>query len=200
MVTGGNKSYSTNPLEQFGIWFREARKSGEKEPEAMALSTVDGSGRPSLRMVLFRDYKAGGFCFFTNYDSRKARQIIQNPHAAVLFYWPGLLRQVRVEGKIRKLSARISDQYFNSRPPGSRISACISPQSSVIPDRELLEAMHESFRNDLGGKLPKRPPNWGGYILVPELFEFWVGRENRLHDRVQYRKQKGKWIQERLAP
>jgi pyridoxamine 5'-phosphate oxidase len=182
------------------MWIREARKSGEKEPEAMALSTVDECGRPALRMVLFKDFKAGGLCFFTNYDSRKARQISQNPYAALLFYWPGLFRQVRVEGKIRKLSARISDQYFSSRPLGSRISACISPQSSVIPGREFLVAMLESFANDLGGRLPTRPQNWGGYILVPDLFEFWVGRENRLHDRIQYRKQKRKWIQERLAP
>ncbi|MCX6283415.1 MAG: pyridoxamine 5'-phosphate oxidase [Bacteroidetes bacterium] len=189
-----------DPMILFGKWYEEARKNEEHEPEAMALATADDEGRPSLRMVLFRDISKTGLCFFTNYDSRKAIQLKLNPYSSLLVYWPKLYRQVRVEGKVRKAPAVVSDDYFNSRPLGSRISACISPQSAVIPDRLFLEAMHEAFSKDLGGKPPKRPANWGGYIFVPDRFEFWMGRENRLHDRIQYRKKRNNWIIERLAP
>ena len=187
-------------MKLFGNWYELAGISGVEEPEAMALATADDQGRPSVRMVLFKDISRNGLVFFTNYGSRKAIQIKANACASVLFYWPGLFRQIRIEGKIRKTSAKVSDDYFNSRPLGSRISACISPQSSVIPDRLFLEAMHEAFSKDLQGKAPRRPDNWGGYILVPERFEFWTGRENRLHDRIQYRKGRSGWIIERLAP
>jgi len=190
----------TDPFIQFRKWFSEARESGENEPEAMSLATSDENGRPSVRMVFFRDFSPEGFCFFTNYESRKAIQIGKNPYAALLFYWQRISRQVRIEGKIKKVSLGISDQYFNSRPAGSRISACISPQSAVIPDRLFLEAMHDAFSKDLGDKEPQRPSNWGGYILIPDRFEFWTGRDNRLHDRVQFRKVKDRWIAERLAP
>jgi len=194
------ESLQDDPVKQFREWFDLAKKSGEHEPEAMALATADEDGRPSLRMVLFKDVSSLGFCFFTNYESRKAIQLKANPFASLLFYWPGLYRQVRIEGKVKKAPAKTSDDYFNSRNEGSRVSACISPQSSVIPDRIFLEAMHDAFTRDLGGKAPERPSNWGGYILVPDRFEFWTGRENRLHDRIQYRKVNNGWIAERLAP
>jgi len=189
-----------DPMILFRAWFREAKVSSEHEPEAMALATADEDGRPSLRMVLYKDINADGLYFFTNYGSRKALQLASNPFASLLFYWPALYRQVRVEGRVRKTAAKISGDYFDSRPLGSRISACISPQSAVVPDRLFLEAMHESFAKDLGSKSPERPENWGGYMLIPDRFEFWTGRENRLHDRIQYRKSKSGWINERLAP
>ncbi|MCX6240199.1 MAG: pyridoxamine 5'-phosphate oxidase [Bacteroidetes bacterium] len=189
-----------DPVKQFRSWFELAKQSGEHEPEAMALATVDDTGRPSVRMVLFRDLRPDGFCFFTNYESRKAVHLGSNPFASILFYWPMLYRQVRVEGRVKKVSVKLSDDYFNSRPAGSRISACISPQSSVIPDRLFIEAMYEAFKMDLGGNLPRKPVNWGGYVLVPDLFEFWTGMEDRLHDRIQYRKGRSGWVIERLAP
>lgn len=189
-----------DPMKQFRLWFELAKQNGGHEPEAMALATADDKGRPSVRMVLFRDIKPEGFYFFTNFESRKAMHLRSNRYAALLFYWPGLYLQVRMEGKIKKVAAKLSDDYFHSRPLGSRISASISPQSSVIPDRLFLEAMHESFSNDLGSGDPERPANWGGYMLIPNRFEFWTGRENRLHDRIQYRKIKSGWIIERLAP
>jgi pyridoxamine 5'-phosphate oxidase len=188
------------PVKLFKTWLKEARLKSEHEPEAMVLATADEDGRPSARMVLYKEVNEDGFCFFTNYGSRKALHLASNPYASLLFYWPGLYRQVRVEGKVKKAPAKVSDDYFASRPLGSRISACISPQSAVIPDRIFLEAMHESFARDLGGKAPERPGNWGGYILVPDRIEFWTGKENRLHDRIQYRKSKSEWIIERLAP
>jgi len=196
----GSERMQNDPIKQFRDWYDLAGKWAEPEPDAMALATADEEGRPSVRMVLFKDISRDGLCFFTNLGSRKALQLQKNPFAALLFYWPELFRQVRIEGKVRKVSSKISDDYFNSRPLGSRISACISPQSAVIPDRLFLEAMHDSFSRDLGRKAPQRPVNWGGYILVPDRFEFWTGRENRLHDRIQYRKARSGWIIERLAP
>ena len=196
----GSEKLQKDPMKHFRSWFKVAKNSDQHEPEAMALATADENGRPSVRMVLFREVSRDGLCFFTNFESRKALHLSSNPYASLLFYWPELYRQVRVEGKIKKASAKLSDDYFNTRPLGSRISACISPQSSVIPDRLFLEAMHESFSKDLGHEAPQRPGNWGGYILVPDRFEFWTGRENRLHDRIQYRKGRSGWIIERLAP
>ena len=198
--SGNNAIPGKDPLKLFKAWLKEAGSKSEHEPEAMALATADEDGRPSVRMVFYKDVNEAGFCFFTNYGSRKALQLASNHFASLLFYWPGLYRQVRVEGKVRKTPTKVSDDYFDSRPLGSRISACISPQSAVVPDRLFLEAMHESFARDLGRKAPQRPENWGGYILVPDRIEFWTGRENRLHDRIQYRKSKSGWIEERLAP
>jgi len=189
-----------DPVKQFRSWYALAGKNGEHEPEAMALATADDKGRPSVRMVLFKDISKEGLCFFTNYDSRKAVELTLNPYASLLFYWPGLYRQVRVEGKVKKAPVKLSDSYFNSRPIGSRISASISPQSRVIPDRFFLEARHEAFFKDLGDDHPQRPLNWGGFLLIPDRFEFWTGKENRLHDRILYRKGKSGWIIERLAP
>lgn len=190
----------SDPMKLFRKWLKQAKDAGEHEPEAMALATADEHGRPGLRMVLFRDESERGLCFFTNYESRKAIDLEKNPRAALMFYWPGIYKQVRVEGRVVKAPAAVSDRYFGSRPMGSRVSACVSPQSSVVPDRIFLEAMHEAFMKDLGGRDPKRPDNWGGYILIPERFEFWTGMENRLHDRILFRKSKKEWVAERLAP
>jgi len=190
----------TNPVKLFRSWFKEAIVAGEHEPEAMALATTGKNGRPGVRMVLFKDFITDGFTFFTNYESRKAIEIEHTPYGSLLFYWPKLYRQVRVEGKIRKAPAIVSDRYFGSRPLENRISACISPQSAVIPDHLFLDAMHEAFRKDLGTSEPDRPETWGGFLLIPDRFEFWTGRENRLHDRIQYRKTRKGWIIEWLAP
>jgi len=198
--SGEKEIYEKDPLNLFKAWLKEARSKSEHEPEAMALATADEEGRPAVRMVLYKEVNQDGFCFFTNYGSRKALHLAANPYASLLFYWPGLYRQVRIEGKVRKAASKISDDYFDSRPLGSRISASISPQSAVVPDRMFLEAMHESFAKDLGKNAPQRPSNWGGYILTPDRIEFWTGRDNRLHDRILYSKSKSAWIIERLAP
>lgn len=195
-----NEKLPKDPLQLFGKWFNLAKSSGEHEPEAMALATSDSGGRPSVRMVLYKDVLPGMFCFFTNYESRKGAELKANPNASLLFYWPGLYRQVRIEGKVKKCSAEVSDRYFYSRPLGSRISASVSPQSSVIPDRLFIEAMADAFKRDLGPNEPERPGNWGGFILAPEKIEFWNGKENRLHERILYRKSKQKWVVEMLAP
>lgn len=188
----------TNPFGQFRVWFADALQHIE-EPNAMALATVGSDGIPSVRMVLLKQFDDTGFVFFTNYNSKKGRQLNENPKAALLFYWPELERQVRVEGSVEMLSASDSDVYFASRPPKSRVSAVISPQSSVIPSRQFLE---EKFNDTLKqhSKELFRPSYWGGYLVKPVLFEFWQGREHRLHDRIQYRLSENGWITERLAP
>ncbi len=197
-ITG--EKQPADPLKLFRSWYHLAKSSGEHEPEAMALATADIQGKPSLRMLLYKDVLPSGFCFFTNYESRKGIEILSNPNASLLFYWPGLYRQVRIEGNIKKCPSRISDNYFNSRPLGSRISASVSPQSAVIPDRLFIEAMAEAFQRDLNQNEPKRPANWGGFVLIPNRMEFWTGRENRLHERILYRKSGKVWITEILAP
>lgn len=188
-----------NPFEQFGIWFREAGKAGIAEPNAMALATAEAVGMPSVRMVLLKEVDKNGFIFYTNYNSRKGRQLSKNDQAALLFYWELVGRQVRVEGRIEKISDASSDQYFQSRPRESQASAIVSQQSYVIEGRENLELsffkLLESDKQQL-----KRPDSWGGYKLHPLLFEFWQGREHRLHDRIQYRLADGIWIRERLSP
>ena len=193
-------SVTSDPLQQFKVWFKEALKSGTEEPNAMVLSTADPEGNVSARVVLLKGIDQGGFVFFTNYHSRKGMQIESNPKAALTFHWQGIERQIRVEGVIKKTSRKESETYFNSRPADNRVSTCISPQSSVIPDREFLESMREGFILDLEGAVPQCPPDWGGYRLKPTLVEFWQGRAHRLHDRIQYRKSGKKWIVERLAP
>ncbi len=189
-----------SPFDQFDIWMREAVNSMIPDPNAMTLATSTFEGKPSARIVLLKKYSDKGFAFFTNYESRKAKNIIQNPYGALVFYWPELERQVRVEGKIRRTSDDESDQYFKTRPEGSKIGAWASPQSSVIPNRKYLERLMADFEEELKGRTIKRPPNWGGYILVPNLFEFWQGRPNRLHDRIQYSLINKQWKIERLAP
>jgi pyridoxamine 5'-phosphate oxidase len=189
-----------DPLEQFSRWYGEAVAAKTEEPNAMILSTSGKSGIVSARVVLLKGVERNGFVFFTNYDSRKGEQLAYNPRAALTFFWPKVERQVRVEGKVVKVSRRESNAYFNSRPLDSRISACVSPQSSVIPDRSFLEAMREGFILDLDDQEPECPPNWGGYLLKPSLIEFWQGRAHRLHDRIRFRKKGALWTVERLAP
>jgi pyridoxamine 5'-phosphate oxidase len=189
-----------NPFLQLKSWMDEAIASQVYEPTAMNMATAGGDGRPSSRIVLLKELSEEGLVFFTNYESKKGKDLFQNPYAAILFFWPELERQTRVEGKVEKISAKESDIYFKSRPTGSQIGANISPQSQVIPSRELLEKKQTEFAKKFDGKEIPRPPHWGGYILVPDKFEFWQGRESRLHDRLQFNLAGGEWKLERLAP
>lgn len=191
---------STDPINQFEIWFKEALRSEALEPNAMTLSTATPEGKPSSRVVLLKQIQNNGFVFFTNYDSKKGKQIEQNPYAALNFIWHELERQVKVEGKIRKISDKESDYYFDVRPPRSKLGAWASPQSEEIPNREYLENIVSDFERRFEGTTVKRPINWGGYILEPTLIEFWQGRSSRLHDRIQYLLVDGKWKIARLAP
>lgn len=191
-----------DPIRQFAAWYDAAVAAGVPEPEAMTLSTATPDGRPSARVVLLRGFDAAGFCFFTNYDSRKGRELAANPHAAVTFHWADLERQVRIEGRVTRTTAAESDAYFRTRPSTSRIGAWSSPQSEVIADRAALEALFERFRAEHpdDASIP-RPPNWGGFRLVPERMEFWQGRPSRLHDRLVFRRtDRGTWDLSRLAP
>lgn len=189
-----------NPIDQFGLWLDDALLAEVNEPNAMILSTVSSEGKPSSRVVLLKAFDDNGFTFFTNYKSRKALQIEQTPFGALLFFWPELERQVRIEGRINKVSQPESDEYFNSRPEGNKIGAWVSPQSNVIPSRAFLESIKLVIEDQFANKTISRPPNWGGYRLNPYLIEFWQGRQSRLHDRVQYTLLKEKWKIERLAP
>lgn len=190
-----------DPIRQFQGWYAEAASSAVAEVNAMALATATPDGWPSVRMLLLRGVDERGFTFFTNYDSRKARELDANPHAAMVFFWHELERQVRVEGRVERVAAEESDHYFASRPAGSRLGAWASPQSAVIPGREVLEAQFRELERRYAGAVIPRPANWGGYRLVPEALEFWQGRPNRLHDRLRYsRSDRGGWRIERLAP
>ncbi len=194
----GLQNAAEHPLDQFKEWFTAYRKVAQRDYNAMVLSTASPGNRPSSRVVLLKGIDKGGFEFFTNYTSAKGRQIDQNPYVALNFYWPELERQVRIEGCAERISAQESEAYFNSRPAGSRIGAIASPQSEVI-DREELEKQVEALAQLEESEL-KRPENWGGYRVMPNLFEFWQGRESRLHDRIQYLPKGEKWIKQRLAP
>lgn len=191
---------SADPIAQFEFWLNEAIESQLPEPNAMTLATSTFEGKPSARVVLLKQFNTEGFSFFTNYDSRKGKNLLQNPYAAINFYWPELERQVRIEGKVAKVSDSESDKYFRTRPEKSKIGAWASPQSSVIPSRRYLENLMSDFDEEFHKKSIVRPKNWGGYILKPTLFEFWQGRPNRLHDRIQYSFINEKWVIERLAP
>lgn len=195
-----------DPLRQFRAWLDEAVAADLLEPTAMTLATADAAGRPAARMVLLKELDARGFVFFTNYDSRKGRELAANPRAALLFWWAALERQVRIEGAVERTSREASEAYFRSRPRGSRLGALASPQSRPLASREELEArvaeLAASYpEGDGDGREIPRPEHWGGYRLVPDALEFWQGRDDRLHDRVLYRQDpEGTWTRTRLAP
>lgn len=188
-----------DPFVQFQHWFDEAIKAGVLEPNAMVLATVSPNGRVHSRVVLLKDFDYGGFVFYTNYESPKARDILQNPQVSLLFFWPELERQVRVEGKAIFVSDLESNEYFAIRPLQAKWAAWASQQSQVIPSREFLEKKFEEVKEKFGEKVP-RPAFWGGYRVIPDYFEFWQGRANRLHDRLAFEKCQEGWKMFRLSP
>lgn len=191
---------ATDPFAQFGHWWLEAVESKIDEVNAMTLATSSADGFPSARIVLLKGYDRNGFVFFTNYNSQKGQDIAANPKACLLFFWKELERQVRIDGSIEKISAKESEEYFQSRPIGSRIGAWCSPQSTVIPDRSILDKNVDFYSNKYNAQIVPRPDHWGGYIVKPTAIEFWQGRSSRLHDRLRYSKIADAWKIERLAP
>ena len=189
-----------DPFVQFDTWFEQALKAEVNEPNAMSVATVDPDGKPTSRIVLIKQYDPRGFTWYTNYESQKGRQLQANPHAALLFFWPELERQIRIEGRVERTSAEESDKYFNSRPLKSRLAAIASAQSMPIDSREALEQHYDAVAKQYGEE-PARPSNWGGFRLVPERLEFWQGRRSRFHDRIVYTLQaNGSWMRQRLQP
>lgn len=189
-----------DPIEQFESWWNDALTSDVQEANAMTLATSTPDGYPSSRIVLLKSFDADGFVFFTNYESRKGQEMAENPRVSLLFFWRELERQVRIDGIVTKVSADISDEYYNSRPPGSRLGAIISPQSKVIPHRSFLEEQLKIVAEKYVLEDPKRPDYWGGYVVKPMRMEFWQGRSSRLHDRILYTPEGESWKIERLAP
>ena len=189
-----------DPLKQFSDWFERAQKTIIDKPNAMTLSTCDGSGRPSARIVLLSSFSDHGFVFHTNYLSDKGRQMDSNDQVSLLFWWDELGYQVRIQGKVEKTSAADSDAYFAGRPRGSQIGAWASEQSRSIQDRKVLDQRVIDFTEQFHGKPVPRPPHWGGYIVRPDYFEFWLNRDDRLHDRFAYKLSEGGWVWSRLAP
>lgn len=194
-------SVDKDPIRQFTTWFDEALKSKVLEPNAMCLATVSADGRPSVRIVLLKGVEEGKFLFYTNYQSKKGVQLDMNPACASTFFWPELERQVRIEGTVERLRTEQSLMYFQSRPRGSQVGAWASPQSSVIADRSILEERLQAMDKKFEGleTLPK-PQQWGGYAIDPLVMEFWQGRPNRLHDRIEFIKDNSQWRSHRLAP
>lgn len=192
---------AADPVSQFDRWWQQAMKSGISEVNAMTLATASPDGIPSARIVLLKGYSTNGFVFFTNYQSFKGQQLAENPKACLVFFWKELERQVRITGLVSKLSPEESDEYFNSRPEGSRIGAWASPQSQVIANRQWLDDNYSKLSAEMKNGNIQRPPYWGGYIVKPVIVEFWQGRISRLHDRIQYTlNEDGNWKIERLAP
>jgi pyridoxamine 5'-phosphate oxidase len=193
-------SAELDPVARFNAWLEEAREAGVSLPEAMTLATADASGRPSARMLLLKGADDRGFTFFTGYESRKGRELEENPRAAIVVYWNALGRQVRVEGPVRKLPAEESEDYWVTRPPRSRAAAAASRQSEPIESRDALEAEFDRLLAEHGEGVP-RPERWGGYVLEPEVMELWEHRDDRLHDRFRFtRAREGGWQMERLSP
>lgn len=189
-----------NPLQQFHYWFEQAVSADILEPNAMTLATVDKEGKPLARMVLLKKLDDRGFVFFTNYRSKKGQNLEVNPWASLVFWWGELERQVRIEGRVEKITPAESDQYFSSRPLGSQYGAWASPQSQVVASRDILEQNLAQVMQKYNKDNIPRPDHWGGYRVIPHAIEFWQGRENRLHDRLYYRLEDNQWIRERLAP
>ena len=188
-----------DPVRQFNDWLAEARQAGVPLPEAMTLATADASGRPSARMLLLKGADERGFTFFTGYQSRKGRELEENPRAAIVVYWNALGRQVRVEGTVRRLPVEESDEYWATRPPRSRAAAAASRQSEPLASLEALEAETERLLAEHGGEVP-RPERWGGYVLEPDAIELWQHRDDRLHDRLRFTRAREGWVSERLSP
>ena len=194
---------SAAPAEPFALlsrWLRAAIRTEPREPNAMTLATVDARGRPAARMVLLKAVGAGRLTFYTNLASAKARELAARPHAALVLWWPALHRQVRISGRVARLPGADSDAYFARRPRGAQLGAWASPQSRVLADRGALERRYAAAARRFAGADVPRPPGWGGFRLVPRTIEFWQGRRNRLHDRLRYRRVRGAWRRERLAP
>ncbi len=201
LETLSEKDVELNAIQQFGKWWQEATSSEIDEVNAMMLATATPDGKPSARVVLLKGYDENGFVFFTNYESNKGKELEANPNACLVFFWKELERQIRLEGKVEKVSSQESDDYFLSRPPGSQVGAWASPQSTVIAGREVIEANVLKYSRQFEQEPLQRPVHWGGYRLKPQLVEFWQGRESRLHDRLQYTLQENTtWKIERLAP
>lgn len=190
-----------NPFVQFKIWFEQALNAQLPEPNAMTIATASLDGKPSARLVLLKDYDERGFVFYTNYDSDKGQQLLQNPWGAIAFWWAELERQVRITGRVEQVSAAEADEYFNSRPKSSQLGAWASHQSQVIPNREVLEQRLQQLKEEYENKAVMRPPHWGGFRVIPNQIEFWQGRPSRLHDRLLYhRDEDGNWLMQRLSP
>jgi len=189
-----------NPIEQFGKWWDEAVASEIDEVNAMTLATVNAEGRPSARIVLLKGFDEKGFVFYTNYESNKGEQLSVNPYASLVFFWKELERQVRIEGTCEKVSEQESDDYFHSRPIGSQLGACASPQSSIIESRSVIENNLEKLQDQYKDIEIPRPAHWGGFRVVPHAIEFWQGRSSRLHDRIKFLKENQSWKIVRLAP
>lgn len=189
-----------NPYTQFDVWFNQVLQSEHSDPTAMALATVDEAGIPDVRIVLLKGIEQGCFLFYTHYDSAKGRHLENNPAAALNFYWPHMARQIRIRGSVHPISGKRSDEYFASRPRASQISAVASPQSQVITDRQFIEQEVDKLEHVYQEQPIPRPESWGGYAVKPNEFEFWQGRDNRLHDRISYRLHKNTWCKRRLAP
>jgi pyridoxamine 5'-phosphate oxidase len=185
-----------DPFDQFMLWYKDVELSSIREANAMVLATATREGKPSARIVLLKAVNEKGFVFYTSYDSRKGKELTENPRAQLLFFWDDLERQIRIEGRVEKVPAEMSDTYFYSRPVESQFGAMISEQSAEIPSRTFLEDKRKALKN----ATPKRPENWGGYILIPDYFEFWQGRPSRLHDRIIYKAKGEEWKIARLSP
>ena len=194
------ENINKNPFEQFEIWFEEAKNIGLKDPNAMNVASASKDGMPSSRMVLLKSYDENGFIFYTNYTSRKSKEIIDNPNVALNFFWDALERQVRVEGKIKKVEAKVSDEYYDSRSRLSQLGAHASEQSQIIENYEVITDKLKALEDKYKEKKIPRPDHWGGFIIVPETIEFWQGHEGRIHDRLKFFRKNESWKIERLSP